>query len=266
MRYIHLKRAVVWISSLSYTLLIFWIKNPRETPVILTFILQKIKASPKFLSRNILIEQHSQEYQTSLLQVVKLYNKYGKNFNFKDLYSYKQLTRILSDKTQILYFLVRKLKPNIVVETGVAAGRSTGNILQAMKDNGFGKLYSIDLPFQWYIYGKHKLHLDSLPAGKIPGYLIPKRLKNNWELILGNTYDKLPKLLKRINKLDIFFHDSEHTNKTMLFEYTNSWPYLNQKGALISDDINFTKIFNNFAKAKKGKSFTFEDIGILFKI
>lgn len=266
MKFVHFSRATGWIGILTFTLFRFWIKNPQETPAILTFILQKAIASSKFLSRNILIEKHSKEFESALLQTVNLYKKYGKNFNPKDPNSYHKLTKILSDKTQILYFLVRKIKPRIVVETGVAAGKSTGNILQALQDNNFGKLYSIDLPFQWYTYGNHQLHLDSLPAGKVSGYLIPKNLTTNWEFILGNTYDKLPKLLKKLNNIDIFFHDSEHTDKAMSFEYTASWPHINKGGILISDDINYTNTFYNFSAEKKCKKYSFKNIGILYKI
>jgi len=47
---------------------------------------------------------------------------------------------------EILYVIVRLLKPEKVVETGVAAGVSSAFILEAMDDNGIGTLYSIDLP------------------------------------------------------------------------------------------------------------------------
>lgn len=265
MKLIHLKRAVLWVGILIYTLAKFWIKNPKDSVAILNFIIEKIVASPRFFSRNVLVERKSQEFKENLLQTVKLYRKFGKSFNVNDPISYKRLEKILSNKTQILYFLVKKLKPEIVVETGVATGESTGYMLQGIKDNGFGKLYSIDLPFQWYLYGDHKLHLDSLPAGKMPGYLIPKQLKKNWYLILGDTHNKLPPLLSNLGTIDIFFHDSEHTDKTMLFEYNQSWPYIKQDGLLISDDISYSKAFDQFSKEKKLKKIIFKDLGVIIK-
>jgi len=45
-----------------------------------------------------------------------------------------------------LYVAVRALKPSIVVETGVGSGMSSSFILRALAMNGFGTLYSIDLP------------------------------------------------------------------------------------------------------------------------
>ena len=47
----------------------------------------------------------------------------------------------------LLYFLTRKFKPKVVVETGVAAGWSSLAILRAFEKNGEGKLYSSDFPY-----------------------------------------------------------------------------------------------------------------------
>jgi len=257
------KRSVLWISELLISLFKFWIKNPWTLPLIFIFFIKKLKYIPFFLHRNTAIEQYSNEFGELLKQTVDLYKE--RKFNPKDKRSYDKLKKDIKNPYQILYFLVRKLKPKIIVETGVASGVSSGFILQAIRDNKRGKLYSIDLPFQWYVYEKTNLHLDSLPAGKLPGYLIPQELKKNWKLIIGDTYEKLPKLLKRLERIDMFFHDSEHTFKTMMFEYEEAWAVLNKKGILISDDINFTPAFRNFAKKKKSQGIIFKYVGIVFK-
>ena len=46
-----------------------------------------------------------------------------------------------------LYALCRKLKPDVVVETGVASGVSSSYILCALHENEHGQLYSIDVPW-----------------------------------------------------------------------------------------------------------------------
>jgi predicted O-methyltransferase YrrM len=43
---------------------------------------------------------------------------------------------------EIFYILIRKIKPNIVVETGVSFGITSSFILQAMEDNEFGTLFN----------------------------------------------------------------------------------------------------------------------------
>jgi len=48
----------------------------------------------------------------------------------------------------VLYGLVRALRPKYVVETGIATGVSTSFVCAALIENGFGNLYSIDLPPQ----------------------------------------------------------------------------------------------------------------------
>jgi hypothetical protein len=265
MKIIHYKRATLWMYSLSLTLVKFWVKNPQETPAIASFILEKGIASPRFFSRNVLTEKYSKEIETELSETAKLYVRYGKNFDPKDPKSYRKLEPIISNKSQMLYFLVRKLKPEIFVETGVAAGESTAYILQGLMDNKKGKLYSIDLPFQWYVYGNHKLHLDSLPAGQMPGYLVPNKLKKNWRLILGDTYEKLPEILNKLKEIDIFLHDSEHTLKTMSFEYKQAWPHLKKGGYLMSDDTDFTEAFQKYCQTKKLKAIYFKKIGVTQK-
>ena len=132
-----------------------------------------------------------------------------------------------------LYVLVRSLKPDIFVETGVSGGESSTFILQAMEDNKKGKLYSVDFPQAIVEKGLTTIS----PEGKSSGWLIPDYLKHRWELTLGKSEDVLPPLLEKLGKIDIFFHDSLHTYDHMLFEYNTCWDYINDGGILISDDI-----------------------------
>src|SRR5262249_52393950 len=48
--------------------------------------------------------------------------------------------------TRAIWCLVRQLKPQRVVETGVAHGMTSRFILEALQMNGEGRLWSIDLP------------------------------------------------------------------------------------------------------------------------
>lgn len=258
-------RALLWLTKITKTLLIFWVKNPTETPAILGFIFEKVLALQRFFIRNVMTEKQSSNFSIQLSQIVKLYNLHNKKFDPKDSNSYKNLEKVLNSKSQLLYFLVRKINPKIVLETGVATGESTGYILQALFDNKQGRLYSIDLPFQWYIYGNHKLHLDSLPVGKMSGYLVPEKIKKNWTLILGSTYQKMPEILKKLKHIEVFLHDSEHTDKTMCFEFEQAWPYIQKGGFLLSDDVSYTKAFFNFANQKKVKYIIFKDLGVILK-
>jgi predicted O-methyltransferase YrrM len=50
----------------------------------------------------------------------------------------------LGDASNLLYGLVRSMKPSVCVEIGSARGRSTCSIGLALKENGHGTLYAID--------------------------------------------------------------------------------------------------------------------------
>jgi len=69
----------------------------------------------------------------------------------------------LDNRWYKLYNLIRDTRPSIVVETGVASGVSTAYILQALEDNRKGKLYSIDLPNQFYLTSKNVFHAEFNP-------------------------------------------------------------------------------------------------------
>jgi len=145
-----------------------------------------------------------------------------------------------------LYFLVRELKPEIVIETGVHRGVSSLFILQAMEDNNKGTLYSIDLPFAEYETDTKGPTKSFLPLEKV-GVCVNKELRKRWNLILGDSKKELPKLISSIKSLDIFLHDSKHTYEHMLWEFETIWPALKENGILISDDINWCNAFDDFA-------------------
>ncbi len=260
----HISRGILWTRELLTTLFKFWIKNPTKTGAIIDFVLEKLSAFPKFLKRNVFTEQRNSSFEENLEQTASLYKKFRK-FDLANKTHITKLEKQLESRSQLLYFIVRSMKPKVVVETGVAAGESSGYILRAMADNNFGKLYSVDLPFQWYVYGDDKLHLDSLPAGKLPGYLVPEDLKKRWVLRMGDTRKVLPELLKELKTIDIFIHDSEHTYETMMFEYMAAWPYLKVNGLLLSDDVHFTSAFSEFCKKVSAKNISFTSLGVAWK-
>ena len=140
----------------------------------------------------------------------------------------------------LIYQIIRKLKPDIVVETGVANGASSTFILSAMEANGIGKLYSID----WF----ESEELSFVPKGKKTGWMVPNHLRRRWNLIIGWTEEKLEPLLKQIGIIDIFLHDSDHSYETMKYEYKAAFPYLKINGLLLSDDVRMNTAFDEFTK------------------
>jgi len=155
----------------------------------------------------------------------------------------------------ILYMVVRAVKPLVVVETGVAAGVSSAFILKALEENDKGILYSIDLPNYEMVYcSKIRKEASSiLPPNAKPGFVIPHKLKNRWVLKIGKSSDILPELLNHLGRINLFLHDSEHTYENMMFEYNISWPYLSKGGILLSHDVEWNNAFNDFCLKVKRK-------------
>lgn len=156
-----------------------------------------------------------------------------------------------------LYAVIREHEPDIVVETGVSNGFSTLFILLALQQNGAGQLYSIDYPFRvgdsidafreetFEGYGG-----AALPADEDPGWIIPDELQERWELWLGKSQQKLPKLVGELDDIDLFLHDSEHSLPCMLFELELAWEWLSETGVVIVDDISWNDAFSLFVHVR----------------
>jgi len=144
-----------------------------------------------------------------------------------------QMTRELSS----LYLIIRLVKPNKVLETGVASGASSAYILRALNDNKKGKLFSIDLP------------PDNLPKHEKSGFVVPQALHGRWSLNIGDSKDLLKPLLNKIGKIDCFIHDSLHTYDHMIWEFTTAWKYLRPQGLFLSHDVGRNEAFFDFMQA-----------------
>jgi predicted O-methyltransferase YrrM len=152
---------------------------------------------------------------------------------------------------EILYSVVRHTKPQTVIETGVGAGLSTAFMLKALETNGEGHLISIDMPNYERVLslqGKIAEPVAILPESEEPGFLIPRDLKKRWTFHSGKTQDILIDVLRKLEHIDVFFHDSEHTFENMIFEYDLSWPYIKEGGMLLSDNVNQNRAFFDFAR------------------
>lgn len=141
---------------------------------------------------------------------------------------------------------MRTLHPDIVVETGVAAGVSTSFFGAALIENKHGTLVSIELP---PAENNSQVRPDGsryLWQGRGMGWAIPSDIRtglaNRHRLILQDVRHALPDLLDQIPQIDIFFHDDLHTPDHMLWEYELVWPRLRPGGVLVSDDVNYAWI------------------------
>jgi methyltransferase family protein len=136
-----------------------------------------------------------------------------------------------------IWCLVRHLKPKHVLETGVAHGVSSRFILEALHRNGYGHLWSIDrqpMEREWK---------------KQIGIAVAGRLKNRWSYINGSSRRRLPSLLSRLGSIDIFVHDSLHSERNVRFELDQAWAVLSSGGAIVVDDIDANRGFHGFSES-----------------
>lgn len=194
-------------------------------------------------------------YITSKPRTHILTSKFKCTFNDFDLYKFmlKDCSPMWYDCCQYIYALIREYKPEIIVETGINSGFSSYFILKALCDNNIGKLYSID-----------PNDLCEM-TGKKTGWFVSSELRDRWEIVRGFSYDSLIPLLDKLGSIDMFLHDSEHTHKTMLFEYNTAWKYLKSGGILLSDDVFSTSIFRKFTSNKHSSIYYFR-LGVVKKV
>jgi predicted O-methyltransferase YrrM len=142
---------------------------------------------------------------------------------------------------RLCYAVARALRPVSVVETGVCYGVTSSFILKALEQNGSGTLYSIDLP----------------PLGsnreEFVGWLIPKELKAQWRLSLGTSRQWLPKIVRDLEGIDMFLHDSLHTYGNISKELQTVTPKLSKHSVVVADDIEGNSAFLEWVSRCKPK-------------
>jgi predicted O-methyltransferase YrrM len=173
----------------------------------------------------------------------------------------------------MLYLLVRKYRPQVVVETGVARGISSAYILCAMRDNGVGHLYSVDLPAQKAGVEQNAAQQDyryKLSDGQTHahyeiGHLVPDFLRDRWTLTLDDARKALPELMAKLPAIDFFYHDSLHSYDHMKFEFETAWPKLREGGLLLSDDVLWNNAFHEVCKRERRKPIIYRSFGMIQK-
>ena len=139
-----------------------------------------------------------------------------------------------------VWCLALHLKPKVTVETGVARGLTTRLLLEAMERNGSGSLFSVDLP-----------PLIRRDLAVETGAAVPASLRTRWTCVSGSSHRRLPALLDRLHRVDLFLHDSSHTKRNVLFELERVWNVLVDGGVALVDDVGYNRGFALFTAGKK---------------
>lgn len=135
------------------------------------------------------------------------------------------------------YLFCRLVRPETVVETGVAHGVSSAFLLAALRENGGGELHSVDLPPLRRDAGRF-LGIAARAAGDASG----------WHLRRGASRRVLPGLLEELGSVGLFVHDSLHTHRNMAYELELAWSYLPPGGVLLADDPERNAAFGELSR------------------
>jgi hypothetical protein len=140
-----------------------------------------------------------------------------------------------------IWCLIRHMGPKKLVETGVAHGVTSRCILEALARNGDGHLWSIDLPPMESHWRKQ------VAAAVGDGHA------DRWSYIEGSSRRRLPKLLSRLGQIDLFVHDSLHSERNVRFELDRAWVASGPNAAIVVDDVDANWGFQSFTQAFPGQ-------------
>jgi len=136
------------------------------------------------------------------------------------------------------WYVVRELRPGVVVETGVGRGVTTRVILEALARNGDGHLWSIDVP-----------PLLERGLADETAAVVPASHRKRWTFIRGSSRRRLRPLLAQLGHVDVFLHDSFHSARNLLFEWEAALPRLQRPGVLLADDVHRNAALTEFTRA-----------------
>jgi predicted O-methyltransferase YrrM len=138
---------------------------------------------------------------------------------------------------QLVHFLVRHLRPRVVLETGVAAGYTSQAILTAMQANGEGTLWSSDFPY---------FRLDE--PERYVGCLVDEHLKARWHLGVSGDRANLAEFLPQIDTIDLVHYDSDKTVEGRQFVMDAVAPKLAPGAVIVMDDIDDNTFFRDWTE------------------
>jgi predicted O-methyltransferase YrrM len=175
------------------------------------------------------------------------------------------------DDALFLYWLVRRAKPRTILQTGVCNGLSAAFMMLGLVKNGpDGTLHVIDLPpvFNpddpaWTVEGN--VYGVVIPEGKTSGWLVPDAYRERFEVWNGDAKDLLPKMVDKLDAIDLFYHDSDHTYNHMMFEFHQAKRKLSEGGLVVGDDVSWNASVWDFADEFGVPSYNFKGaVGVAF--
>jgi cephalosporin hydroxylase len=132
----------------------------------------------------------------------------------------------------MVYVMIRALKPDLVFETGVRYGVCTTHVLAAMHINCRGLLVSCDPMYDSQRQAQDRIH-ELVQT--------PLEYFDHWKFMPGKSSEWLPEMLKKHSAPNIFIHDSDHGWENMSWELDYMFEAMKKEqwsehGTIICDD------------------------------
>lgn len=124
-----------------------------------------------------------------------------------------------SSQGQMLFKLVNKLKPRVIIELGTCLGITTSYLMAARKS---ATVYTLEG------------NVDFLSIAK--GVFKQLQL-DNYEAISGNFDVTLPDLLKSLDKVDLIYIDGNHSYDATIRYVNLVLPKMSEDGVIVLDDL-----------------------------
>ena len=140
----------------------------------------------------------------------------------------------------LLYLIVRAVRPERVVETGVRPGYSTAWLLAALDANGSGELTSLGPgPSAGRVAGVRDVGV---------GQFVAPSLRGRWTLALGNTETRLREVLGSSHGVDLFLYDNGPVAERARFELRAAWEALSERGILLAHHVDANQAWSDFCR------------------
>jgi predicted O-methyltransferase YrrM len=135
----------------------------------------------------------------------------------------------LGDSAELLYGLVRSIKPEVCVEIGSALGKSASHIGMALKENGRGILYAIDphQPTEWNDFNA----IDSFKEFTRNIYALGLRE----QVSIIRSYSDAAAREWRL-PIDLIFIDGDHSYEGVKRDWELFLPHIKPSGIVVFHD------------------------------
>ena len=139
---------------------------------------------------------------------------------------------IEAETARALYVVIRTVRPEVVLETGVANGHTSFFITSALLKNGSGTLTSIDITDQ-------------------VGGVLNDTDRSVWNLSVLDHYNvrsSFRDIVDSLGPIDLFIHDSDHGYEWQKFELETAVRHMAVNGIIACDDADHSYAFLDFCE------------------